>query len=58
MVVEHAYILRVSALPPKYDPPLIIDPDRMKFPQIAPEPFKSITGRNPQIAQIGRIVQI
>ncbi len=58
MVVEHADILRVTALPPKYDTPLIIDPDRMKIPPIAPEPFESITGRNPQITKIRRIVQI
>lgn len=58
MVVEHAYILRVTALPPKYHTPLIIDPDRMKALHIAPEPFESVTGRNPQITKIGRIVQI
>lgn len=58
MVVEHTDVLRVTALPPKYDAPLIIDPDRMKIPQIATEPFESITGRNPQITKIRRIVQI
>ena len=58
MVVDHADILRVTALPPKYDTPLIIDPDRMKILHLTPEPFESITGRNPQITKIGRIVQI
>ena len=58
MVVEHTDVLRVTALPPKYDTPLIIDPDRVKTSQIATEPFESITGRYPQITNVGRIVQI
>jgi len=43
MVVEHADGLRVTALPPEDYTPLIVDPDRMKIPQIT---------------AIGRIVQI
>ena len=58
MVVEYANILRVNPLPPKYDTPLIIDPDRMKILHLAPEPFEPITGWSPQITKIGRIVQI
>lgn len=58
MVVEHTDVLRVTALPSKYDTPSIIDPDRMKIPQIATEPFESISGRNPQITKVGCIVQI
>lgn len=48
MIVDDFHVFRTRIGPSKYDPPLIIDADRVLAHQIALEPFKAVTGRRVQ----------
>jgi hypothetical protein len=49
MIIHHSDLSRVTAVPPKYETPLIIDTDRIKTSPFALERFKAITRRDTQI---------
>jgi hypothetical protein len=57
MVIHHPDLSRVTAMPSKYETPLIIDADRIKTSPLALERFKSITGRDTQITQLRCVMQ-
>lgn len=58
MIVDYTNLGRMASLPAKYNSPLIVDSDRMKPPPFSFERFKSIAGRNTQIAEIRGVMQI
>jgi len=58
MVISYSDLKGITALPSKYNSPLLINPYRMLALVIPPEGLESIPWRNPQILQLGRIVQI
>jgi len=58
MIIHHSDLSRVTALPPKYETPLIINADRIKTSPFVLEQFKAITGWDTQITQLRCIMQI
>jgi hypothetical protein len=58
MIFHHSDLSRVTAVPSKYETPLIIDADRIKTSPFALERFQAITGRDTQITQLRCLMQI
>jgi hypothetical protein len=58
MIVDYFYVFRPCISPPKDDPPLIIDADRMLTSQIALERLQSIARRDPKVAQSASAVDL
>jgi hypothetical protein len=58
MIIHHSNLGSVTAVPSKYETPLIIDADRVKTSPLALERFQAITGWNTQIPQLRCIMQI
>jgi hypothetical protein len=56
MIVDDFHVFGTRIAPSKYDPPLIIDADRVLAHQIALESFKAVTGRRVQgLEKIGGV---
>jgi hypothetical protein len=51
MIVNYFHVFRSCISPPKDDPPLIIDTDRMLTSQITLERLQSIARRDPKVVQ-------
>ncbi len=46
--------MRVIVKPPEYEPPLVIDPDRVEALQVATQLFQPIRGWHPEVLQSRR----
>ena len=53
MVINDLNLVGVDVFPDENDPPLLVDPNAVKFTQIAGQFFKSIARRNAQVIQFG-----
>lgn len=51
MIIHDPNLMRLAIDPPEDHPPLIIDPDGMKFPQLALELLQSIRRRQHQVVE-------
>jgi hypothetical protein len=58
VIVDDLHIERVTSAPPKNDPPLIVNPDRMETFSISFQPLEAIARWRPKVRQIGRLVEI
>ena len=58
MIVHDLYLLGSPVAPPEYDPPLIVDSDRMLAGQIASQGLQSVSWRRGKIAEHGRVVEL
>jgi len=58
MIVCDLDLLRPAFAPPEYDPPLIVDSDRMLAGQIASQGFQSISGWRRKIAEGGGGIEL
>lgn len=58
MIVDDLNLVRITVMPTKYNPPLIIDPNGVKPLPLALQRFQSISRWLAQIPDFRRIVQI
>ena len=58
MVVGHFDVLRAIRSPTETNPELIVDPDRVLSFAASAQRLKPVTGRQPQIAQVGGGIEI
>ena|SRR5436190_24388449 len=58
MIVDDLYVFGSIVRPPKYDPPLIVYPDRMPAGETASQGFQAVSRRGSKIAQQGSVVQL
>ena len=58
MIVDDPDLAGVTILPTENQPPLVVDPDRMKSSPLALERFEMISRRRPKIAQCLCIMKI
>ena len=58
MIVHDLDLVGVTIVPDEAHAPLIIDPDTVLPPSVAPERLETIAGRCPQIVQRPRVVQL
>ena len=58
MVVNNLNIFGIASFPPKYDAPLIVDPDRIKSCELPFKRFKSISRRHSQVHEFGGVMYI
>jgi hypothetical protein len=49
MIVDNLHVIGFAVAPSKYDPPLIVDPDRMEASEITPQLLKMVGRRHTQI---------
>jgi hypothetical protein len=54
MIIDDANLIGLAIAPPEDDPPLVVDPDRMKVLQIPPRPFQAIRWRHGEVTQPAR----
>jgi hypothetical protein len=52
VVVDDLDVIRVPVLPPKADPPLIVDANTVLARSVAFELFESVAGRNTQVLEL------
>jgi len=58
VIVDDLDVMRTVRRPPKADPPLVIDPDAELTGSKAFERLQSIAGRNPQVIQARRDLEL
>jgi hypothetical protein len=58
MIIYDLDLLGPLFAPPEYDPPLIIDSDRIPAGKIASQRFQAISRRRGEIAEYGRVVEL
>lgn len=51
-------LLGSAFAPPEYDPPLIVDSDRMLAGEIASQSFQAVSWRSDKIAERGGVVEL
>jgi hypothetical protein len=56
MVVDYSHVMCVAFGPTKYEPPLVVDADRIESFQITPQLLEPIGGRHAQILKSSRNV--
>ena len=54
MIIDDANLIGLAIAPPEDDPPLVVDPDRMKVLQIPPQPFQAVRRRHREVTQPAR----
>jgi hypothetical protein len=58
VIVGDADVVGVVSFPDKHDPPLLVDPDTVKIPQVPGLFLKAIAGWNPQVVQLGSRMEL
>jgi hypothetical protein len=58
VIVRNLDLFGSTPGPTKYDPPLVVDPNRVFAGEAALQCFEPIAGRCREIAQEGRVVQL
>jgi hypothetical protein len=48
----------VVVFPDEDEPPLRVDPDAVKIPQVTGQFFKAVAGRNSEVIQLGRRMKL
>jgi len=57
VVVHDLDLVRIAAMPPEADPPLVVDPDAVLACAITAQPFQAVSGRHAKIVQSRRGIQ-
>jgi hypothetical protein len=57
VIVHDLYVVRVAVSPNEADAVLVVDPNAVLSLAISPQLLESITGRDPEIANVGGGVQ-
>jgi hypothetical protein len=58
VIVHETYFMSVGTLPPKYDSPLIVDPNAVEPLQIALQRLETVAGRSFEISQIRGAIKV
>ncbi len=58
MIVNDSYFRRSGIRPSKDDTPLVVDPDRVKARQIAPESLQTVPRWNSEIAECASLIHL
>jgi hypothetical protein len=58
MIIDNLNVFRAVIGPAEYDPPLVIDADRMRANAVALQGFESVAGRRREIAERACIIEL